>query len=65
VTTHMADRFRVWNGDVLAAEAAEAAERGQVVWGDSCAGHTGKSWDTTPLSAAAPPADPNERPPWE
>jgi hypothetical protein len=32
VTMHVAERYKVWNGK---REAAEAAERGEVVWGDS------------------------------
>jgi hypothetical protein len=34
-TLMMPERFKVWNGHVKAKEKADAAEQGQVVWGDT------------------------------
>lgn len=49
VTLHMAERYKVVNQAQRKKEAAEASEKGQVVWGET--------WDDVPSS--------DERPPWE
>jgi hypothetical protein len=35
VTLHMSERYKVWNGRARTREAAAAAFRGEVIWGDS------------------------------